>query len=187
MGKLTVAKVKNAKPGIGRDGQPIKATFQDGEGLFLNCAPTGAKSWILRVQADGKRRDIGLGAADVDGAGREAFGAGDDRVGEASLMLKRSLTLAEAREKAAALRKLAKAGANPVLERDRKRKRVPTFAEAMKAAHEALKAGWSEKTAKAFETSLTDHALPKLGALGWMRSAAPRLSARSPRSGPTNR
>ncbi|ASJ91140.1 tyrosine-type recombinase/integrase [Porphyrobacter sp. CACIAM 03H1] len=165
MGKLTVAKVKNAKPGIGKNGQPIKATFQDGEGLFLNCAPTGAKSWILRVQADGKRRDIGLGAADVDGAGREAFGAGDDRLGEASLMLKRSLTLAEAREKAAALRKLAKAGANPVLERDRKRKRVPTFAEAMKAAHEALKAGWSEKTAKAFETSLADHALPKLGAL----------------------
>jgi integrase len=165
MGKLTVAKVRNAKPGTGKDGQPVKAAYQDGEGLFLYCAPTGAKSWILRVQADGKRRDIGLGAADVDGVGRDAFGPRDDRLGGASLMLKRSLTLAEAREKAAALRKLAKAGANPVLERDRKRKRVPTFAEAMKAAHEALKAGWSDKTAKAFETSLTDHALPKLGAL----------------------
>ena len=165
MGKLTVVKVKSAKPGTGKDGQPVKATFQDGEGLFLNCAPTGAKSWILRVQADGKRRDIGLGAADVDGSGRDAFGPEDNRLGEASLMLKRSLTLAEAREKAAALRKLAKAGANPVLERDRKRKRVPTFAEAMKAAHEGLKAGWGDKTAKAFETSLTDHALPKLGAL----------------------
>jgi integrase len=165
MGKLTVAKVRNAKPGIGKDGQPIKATLQDGQGLFLNCAPTGAKSWILRVQVDGKRRDVGLGAADVDSAGRDAFGPEDDRLGDASLMLKRSLTLAEAREKAAALRKLAKAGANPVLERDRKRKQVPTFAEAMKAAHEALKAGWSDKTAKAFETSLQDHALPKLGPL----------------------
>ena len=165
MGKLTVAKVKSAKPGIGKDGQPIKATFQDGQGLFLHCAPTGARSWVLRVQVDGRRRDIGLGAADVDGAGRIAFGAGDDRLGEAPLMLKRLLTLAEAREKAAALRKLAKAGANPVLERDRKRKRVPTFAEAVKAAHEGLKAGWSEKTAKAFKTSLRDHAVPKLGAL----------------------
>jgi len=165
MGKLTVAKVKSAKPGTGKDGQPIKATFQDGQGLFLNCAPTGAKSWILRVQTDGKRRDIGLGAADVDGSGRNAFGAEDNRLGEASLMLKRSLTLAEAREKAAALRKLAKAGADPKLERDRERKRVPTFAEAMTAAHDALKAGWGEKTAKAFKTSLTDHALPKLGAL----------------------
>jgi integrase len=165
MGKLTVAKVRSAKPGVGKDGQPIKATFQDGQGLFLNCAPTGAKSWILRVQIDGKRRDIGLGAADVDSAGRDAFGPGDNRLGDASLMLKRSLTLAEAREKAAALRKLAKAGRDPVLERDRKRRRVPTFAEATKAAHEGLKAGWSVKTAKAFETSLRDHALPKLGAL----------------------
>lgn len=165
MGKLTVANVRSAKPGKGKNGQPVKATFQDGQGLFLHCAPTGAKSWILRVQADGRRRDIGLGAADVDSAGRDAFGPADDRLAETSLMLKRSLTLAEAREKAAALRKLAKTGADPVLERDRKRKRVPTFAEAAKAAHEGLKAGWSDKTAKAFETSLRDHALPKLGAL----------------------
>lgn len=165
MGRLTVAKVRGAKPGIGKDGQPVKATYQDGQGLFLTCAPTGAKSWILRVQVDGRRRDIGLGAADVDGAGRSAFGAEDDRLGEAPLMLKRSLTLAEAREKAAALRKIAKTGANPVQERDRQRKQVPTFAEAVKAAHEALRAGWSDKTAKAFETSLRDHALPKLGAL----------------------
>lgn len=126
-GKSTVTKVRNAKLGIGKDGQPIKATLQDGDGLFLNCAPTGAKSWILRVQVEGKCRDIGLGAANVEGAGREAFGAEYNRWGEASLMLERSLTLAEAREKAAALRKLAKAGANPVLERDRKRKRVADF------------------------------------------------------------
>ncbi len=65
-------------------------------------------------------------------------------------MLKRSLTLAEAREKAAALRKLAMAGANPVLHLGRKRKRVPTFAEAMKAALEALEAGWRDKTTKPF-------------------------------------
>jgi len=64
------------------------------------------------MQSDGKWRDIGLGVADVDSAGRDAFGAEDDRLGEASVMLKRPLTLAEAREKAAALRKLAKVGAN---------------------------------------------------------------------------
>lgn len=36
--KLTMTKMRNAKPRIGKDGQPIKATLQDGDGLFLNCA-----------------------------------------------------------------------------------------------------------------------------------------------------
>ena len=165
MGKLTVSKVRNAKAGLGKKGQPVRTPFQDGDGLFLNCAPTGAKSWVLRVQVNGRRRDIGLGAADVDGAGRNAFGAEDDRLAAASLMMKRSLTLAEAREKAAALRKLAKTGADPVLERDKERKRIPSFAEATKEAHAALSQGWSEKTGKAFLSSLEQHALPKLGAL----------------------
>ncbi|MDE2623757.1 MAG: tyrosine-type recombinase/integrase [Betaproteobacteria bacterium] len=171
MGKLTAIKVRNAKPGTGANGQPVKATYQDGDGLFLLCAPTGAKSWILRVQAgrkpDGKpnRRDIGLGAVDVDGAGRNAFADGDNRLDETPLMLRKSLTLAEAREKAAALRKLAKAGLDPVVERDRLRVQVPTFADAVTAAHKALGAGWSPKTAKAFLASLEEHAVPKLGAM----------------------
>ncbi|MEP0390754.1 MAG: integrase arm-type DNA-binding domain-containing protein [Erythrobacter sp.] len=165
MGKLTASKVRGAKPRIGPNGQPVRTTFQDGDGLILSCAPTGAKSWVLRVQVEGKRRDIGLGAVDVDGAGRKAFGAEDDRLAAAPLMLKRSLTLAEAREKAAALRKLAKTGADPVLERDRERKCVPTFAEAAKKAHAELAKGWSAKTGKAFLASLEQHAVPKLGSL----------------------
>jgi integrase len=165
MGKLTTTKVRSAKAGTGDKGQPVKASFQDGEGLFLLCAPTGAKSWMLRVQVDGKRRDIGLGAVDVDGAGRNAFGKGDNRLDDLPLMLRKRLTLAEAREKAAALRKLAKAGSNPVSERDRERVKVPTFAEALEKAHKALSSGWADKTAKAFKTSLEDHALPKLGAM----------------------
>ncbi|MCT2401371.1 tyrosine-type recombinase/integrase [Novosphingobium mangrovi (ex Huang et al. 2023)] len=165
MGKLTVAKVRSAKPRIGADGVPTRATFQDGDGLFLLCAPTGAKSWMLRVQVEGKRRDIGLGAVDLDGVGRNAFAEGDNRLEETPLMLRKQLTLAEAREKAAALRKLAKAGANPVGERDRLRSRVPTFAEAVTEAHTALSAGWADRTAKAFLASLQEHAIPKLGTM----------------------
>ncbi|NLR38541.1 tyrosine-type recombinase/integrase [Novosphingobium sp. ERW19] len=164
MGKLTTAKVRSAKAGTGANGKPVKATYQDGDGLFLICAPTGAKSWMLRVQVDGKRRDIGLGSLDV-GAGRNAFAEGDKRLEETPLMLRKRLTLAEAREKAAALRKLAKAGSNPIAERDRERVKVPTFAKALEEAHEALKSGWADKTAKAFKTSLEEHALPKLGAM----------------------
>ena len=79
---------------------------------------------MLRVQAGGKRRDIGLGAVDADGAGRNAFGPDHNPMANLPLMLRKSLTLAEAREKAAALRKLAKAGANPIAERDKERRAI---------------------------------------------------------------
>ncbi|MDT0576898.1 Arm DNA-binding domain-containing protein [Croceicoccus sp. F390] len=52
MPKLTALLVKNAKLG----------KYVDGEGLYLLVKPTGAKSWVLRIQADGKRHDIGLGS-----------------------------------------------------------------------------------------------------------------------------
>jgi integrase len=80
-------------------------------------------------------------------------------------LLRRSLTLAEAREKAAILRRLAKAGANPIAERDRERRKVPTFAEAVVEAHGALASGWAERTANAFKASLLEHACPSLGAM----------------------
>ena len=143
----------------------MKRAYQDGDGLFLLVSPGGSKVWMLRVQVGGKRRDIGLGSVDVDGLGSDAFGKDDARHSEIPLMLRKSLSLAEAREKAAALRKLAKAGSDPKVERDRLRVKVPNFAEAVTEAHKALKSGWSDRTAKAFKASLEEHANPKLGAL----------------------
>ena len=164
MGKLTSIKVRTARPGTEAGGKPTKAIFQDGDGLFLLVKPSGARFWMLRVQADGKRRDIGLGAVDAVGAGRDAFGD-HNPLAAIPLMLRKSLTLAEAREKAAALRKLAKAGANPVAERDKERRIIPTFAEAVTTAHQSLSSGWAERTAKAFKASLEEHACPKLGTM----------------------
>lgn len=128
MGKLTVKHVKNAKPG----------THIDGSGLLLRVRESGARSWILRVQVDGQRRDIGLGS-DAD------------------------LTLAEAREKAAHLRKLARQGLDPIAERDRHKRQVPTFAQAIELAHAELAKGWEEKTGEAFKASLLAHAAPVIG------------------------
>lgn len=162
MGKLTSIKVRTAKPGINADGNPTKAVFQDGDGLFLLVKPSGARFWMLRFQANSKRRDIGLGAVDADGTGRAAFGD-HNPFAAIPLMLRKSLTLGEAREKAAALRKLAKAGANPVAERDKERRVIPTFAEAVATAHKSLSLGWAERTANAFKASLVEHACPKLG------------------------
>jgi hypothetical protein len=55
MGKLTANEVKAAlsKPG----------TYGDGDGLFLKVAKSGGASWLVRVQHESKRRDIGLGSA----------------------------------------------------------------------------------------------------------------------------
>ena len=52
MGKLTAISAKNlSKPG--RHG--------DGDGLYLNVAPSGSKSWVQRIVIHGRRRDLGLG------------------------------------------------------------------------------------------------------------------------------
>lgn len=130
MGKLTALAVKNAKPG--RHG--------DGAGLYLLVSPTGAKSWMIRIQQNGKRRDIGLGSV-------------------------AALSLSEARQRAVDLRKHALNGRDPIAERDRDKRPTPTFKEAVKSTHAALKTGWVEKNAAAFLTSLETYAYPTLGNL----------------------
>jgi integrase len=151
MGKLTALKVKSAKPG--RHG--------DGDGLYLLVKPSGARSWLLRIQQDGKRRDLGLGSADLTNRSAEERRASDD----IPILSKRTLTLQEAREKASELRRFAIAGRDPIVERDRERRKVPTFEEAAKACHEELKAGWTERQAETFLSSLRRHAFSRLGKL----------------------
>ena len=150
MSKLTVVSVRNARPG----------RHADGQGLYLLVKPTGARSWLLRVVTNGKRRDIGLGAVDLSPRPRDGEGGPMDSV---PLMLRRTLTLTEAREKARELRKLARAGLDPIAERDRERRKIPTFAEAVTLAYDEFKKGWVDKHAAAFKASLETHAVPRLG------------------------
>ena len=110
----------------------------DGKGLYLLVKDSGAKSWLLMVVVTGRRSDIGLGSTDW-------------------------VTLAEARDKAHDLRKHAKEGRDPIVERDRGKFVVPTFAEAVVKAHLELSKGWADKTAAAFKSSLDTHAVPKIG------------------------
>lgn len=125
MGKLTDLKARNAKPGI----------HGDGLGLYLRVKPSGARSWVLRVQHMGKRKDIGLGGYPAD------------------------LSISEAREKAAQLRKIARQSGVLAArgERDRGKVIIPTFAEAMLEAHAEYSKGWEDKHAAAFKASLTQH------------------------------
>ncbi len=133
MGKLTPLGMKAIKaPG----------RYSDGRGLMLLVKPSGARSWILRLQVDGLRRDFGLGSlADVG--------------------------LAEAREKAAAIRKEVKAGGDPVARKRAERLArltIPTFLKAAEAAHEEQKAGWrNEKHRGDWLSSLRLYAFPLIG------------------------
>jgi hypothetical protein len=53
MGRLSATAVKAARtPG----------RYGDGDGLCLLVGPGGSKSWVVRVQKDGRRRDVGLGS-----------------------------------------------------------------------------------------------------------------------------
>ena len=85
----------------------------DGGGLNLLVKDSGARSWVFRYMIDGKSYDMGLGVA-----------AGPD-----------AISLAKARDKAAAERLKVKAGVNPLLERQRK------AAEAIAATQAAQIAG----------------------------------------------
>ena len=53
MAKLTALQAK-AISEPGRHG--------DGDGLYLNVAAAGSKSWVQRIVIEGRRRDIGLGS-----------------------------------------------------------------------------------------------------------------------------
>lgn len=53
MGKLNPKQIENlTEPG----------TYEDGDGLRLVVKPTGRKSWLLRFQLAGRRREMGLGS-----------------------------------------------------------------------------------------------------------------------------
>lgn len=130
MGKLTITKVRKAeKPWL----------YGDGRGLYLRVKPSGAKSWVLRVQFMGKREDIGLGSAE-------------------------DISLEEAREKSAQLRKLARQGHDARAERDREKQRPVTFKQAYEAALAEFSKGWAERSRNSFVGAIEKHALRLLGA-----------------------
>lgn len=112
----------------------------DGNGLYLEVDENGAKRWILRTVVRGRRKDIGLGGLSYVG-------------------------LAEAREKARALRKVARDGGDPVAERDKDKRQSITFEEAARKVH-AEHIEPVNRNAKAnaqWLSSLDAYVFPKMG------------------------
>lgn len=132
MGNLTANEVKAAlaKPG----------TYSDGDGLFLKVAKTGGASWLVRVQHEGKRRDIGLGSAKL-------------------------VTLASARAKAAEARKaIREDGRDLIAEKQKAKADSITFREAAEVFHETHKDQWANaKHGDQWINTMKAYAFPALG------------------------
>ena len=130
MGKLTVAQIRALKePG----------RYSDGDGLVLEFTRPGRAYWFVRVQHNGRRRDIGLGSVD-------------------------EITLAKARDKAHEARKSLAKGIDPTIERQKAKLKIPTFREAAKLVHEEHKAAWKNgKHQDQWITTLTTYAFPRIG------------------------
>ena len=110
----------------------------DGNGLYLFVQPSGTRSWIQRLVVRGRRRELGLG----------------------SLAL---VSLAEAREKALANRKLARQGGDPLAEK-RRTEGIPTFAEAASRVLEQKRGGWrGRRHHREWMSSLRRFAFPRIG------------------------
>lgn len=61
--ELSTLQIKRLKHAVSKSGKPYNGIHPVGgvSGLLLQVTPTGAKSWLLRVQVGTKRRHIGLG------------------------------------------------------------------------------------------------------------------------------
>ncbi|MEC7888903.1 MAG: Arm DNA-binding domain-containing protein, partial [Pseudomonadota bacterium] len=129
MGKLSATAVKAAsRPG----------KLGDGDGLYLVVKSSGTKSWMVRVQKNGNRRDFGLGGAS-------------------------KISLAVARERAREVRTWVELGLDPLFER-RKAEGIPTFREATAKVLAQHRSTWrNEKHEQQWIRTLEAYAFPHLG------------------------
>jgi len=154
---LTVKQVQSAKPG----------RLSDGKGLYMLTKPSGAKSWVLRVQYEGHRRDFGIGGVTLDAIPSPL-----------PLHKKTLLTLAEAREKARIGRDMAKNGINPNdhWRADVEPESAPTFEAAAREYHKQVAKGWRNgKHKDQWLSTLEFYAFPILGSLRVDEISAPTL------------
>lgn len=115
-------------------------------GLALQVAPSGARSWILRVMIGGKRREMGLGGFP-------------------------DVTLAGAKEAARSARLRIKEGIDPIDDAQAKRSALAaaraasmTFRQAATAYIAAMESEWSnDKHASQWRNTLSSYAFPVIG------------------------
>ena len=112
-----------------------KGKYSDGGGLYLLVADTGSRKWVLRFMKHGRAREMGLGVP-------------------------ATVSLSDAREKAAHARRMIAQGLDPIAERKRTGG-VPTFGELADQVRESLSAGFrNAKHKDQWKASLATYAAP---------------------------
>ena len=118
--------------------------YADGNCLYLEVDPPVGNlpplmRWVQRLVINGRRRDIGLGSY-------------------------RTFSLKDARQKAAQYLALARSGGDPLAEKRKALRPVPSFKGAAKTVHESVKQGWkNRKHSDQWMSSLETYAFPKIG------------------------
>ncbi len=126
---LTALKVTHARPG----------RHADMHGLYLLVRDSGARSWVLRMQHAGTRRDFGLGSA-------------------------HDVSLADARYRASEIRRQVRAGIDPVTVKPKRSRASPTFEKVTRDCYDAMKGGWKDQRRVSWLTSFERHVFPSIGA-----------------------
>lgn len=115
--------------------------FCDGNGLYLRIEKTGSKRWVFRYMLNKKRRDMGLGSAEL-------------------------FSLSQARSMALDFRRQVKLGIDPINQRREDNRQSLTFSQAAHLDYEKRKDGWKNpKHASQWITTLEHYAFPRLGKL----------------------
>ena len=152
MGKLNPKQVENlTEPG----------TYEDGDGLRLVVKPTGRKSWLLRFQLAGRRREMGLGSFP-------------------------EVSLKKARQEASAKRSQLSDGVDPLAARDIERaaqREAQRTSEAKQLKFETLAkeyceahgGSWSEKWRKGWLRKLELYAFDHIGKLSAEEIGTPQV------------
>jgi integrase len=146
--RLTAVQIRAAKPGLSKSCRPYAKLYADGGGLYLRADPSGAKSWVFRYAIAGRQRDFGLGSA-------------------------ADFSLAEARDRALAARKLVADGQDPIEAKETKRRAAAvadatamTFQACAEAYIKAHQAGWrNPKHAAQWPSTLSTYVYPIFDAL----------------------
>jgi integrase len=125
---LTALKVRHARPG----------RHADMHGLYLVVRDSGSRSWMLRVQHRGRRRDFGLGSVT-------------------------EVSLADARIAVADYRRMIRDGLDPVKELGLRRQSAPAFEFVARACYDAMKGGWKGGEHPSWMPSLENHVFPLIG------------------------
>jgi integrase len=155
---LTEAMIRTLKPGTKADGSPKRIVVKADRNLFIQCdagVEGPVRSWLFRYCFGNRTRQLGLGPWPT-------------------------LSLAEARDKAAVQRGILASGRDPLIEKRAAKAAVLAAIEADKAPKKVTmsfrqaageyidshKAGWkSEKSLAAWTGTLRTYAFPVIGAL----------------------